>query len=169
MNGLDYAFLGVIVISALVGLLRGFVRETLSLLVWVGAFWLAMRFSVEVASRLGGVIENPSLRVAVAFVALFLSVLILGAIINYLVAGLVSKSGLRTSDRVLGVVFGAARGVLVVALVVVLVELTPLVETSSWQGSTLVAVLQPMLVHFQKWVPAEMQVDAIQGLSGLGR
>jgi len=169
MNGLDYTILGVIAISAVVGLFRGFVRETVSLLVWIAAFWLAMSYSVEVASRLSGLIDNPSLRVAAAFVALFLSVLIVGVVANYLLASLLSKAGLRTSDRVLGVLFGVARGMLVVALVVVLVELTPLVESSSWQGSAIVTFIQPLLGHFQKFVPAEIQVDVTQGFSGFSR
>ena len=169
MNGLDYTILGVIGISAVVGLMRGFVRETVSLLVWIAAFWLAMTYSVEVAPRLSGMIDNPSLRMAAAFVALFVSVLIIGVIVNYLLASLLSKAGLRTSDRVLGVLFGMARGVLVVALVVVLVEMTPLVESDSWQGSTIVAFLQPMLVHFQKFVPADLHVEVTQGLGGFSR
>jgi len=169
MNGIDYTILGVVGISAVVGLMRGFVRESVSLLVWVAAFWLAMTYSVDVAPRLSGVIDNPSLRVAAAFVALFISVMIIGVILNYLLASLLSKAGLRTSDRVLGVLFGTVRGVLVVALVVVLVELTPLVESDSWQGSTIVAFLQPMLGHFQKFVPAELQVDVTQGLGGFSR
>ena len=169
MNGLDYTILCVIAISALVGMLRGFVRETVSLLVWIAAFWLAMTYSVNVAGHLNGVISNPSIRVAAAFIALFVAVLIVGVIINYLLASLLKKVGVRTSDRVLGVLFGLARGVLVVALVVVLVELTPLVDSSSWRGSVIVGYLHPMLDHFHRLLPSEFHASLAQGLSGFSR
>jgi membrane protein required for colicin V production len=169
MNGLDYTILCVIAISALVGLLRGFVRETVSLLVWIAAFWLAMSFSADAAAHLSGVIGNPSMRLAAAFIALFVSVLIAGVIVNYLLAGLLKKAGVRTSDRLLGVVFGIARGALVAALVVILVELTPLVESNAWQGSLIVGYLHPMLNHFHKLLPAGLHAEIDQGWSGFSR
>jgi len=169
MNGLDYTILCVIAISAFVGLLRGFVRETVSLLVWIVAFWLAMSFSADAAVYLSGVIGNPSMRLAAAFIALFVSVLIVGVMVNYLLASLLKKAGVRASDRVLGVVFGIARGALVVALVVILVELTPLVESTAWQGSLIVGYLHPMLNQFHKLLPAGLHADITQGWSGVSR
>ena len=165
MNALDYTILCIIAISAVVGLMRGFVRETVSLLVWIAAFWTAMNFSADVAQYLSGLIDIPAMRLAVAFVILFVSVLIVGVIVNYFLAGLLKKVGVRTSDRVLGVVFGVARG----ALVVVLVELTPLVESSSWQGSLIIAYLHPMLSHFHKLFPADLHASVAQGWSGFSR
>lgn len=157
MNGLDYVMLGVIAVSAVVGLLRGFARETVSLLVWVTAFWLAMNFSDALADHLSGFIHNPSIRLATAFVALFMSILIVGVVANYFLAKLLKKAGVRTSDRVLGVLFGMVRGLLVVALVVVLVGLTPLVESPSWRDSLIVGYLQPLVGHF-KFLPGDLQV-----------
>lgn len=169
MNALDYTMLAVIGISALLGLLRGFVREVVSLLVWIAAIWLAMTYSSGMAERLGGFIHNPSARLAGAFIALFLSVLIVGVIINYLLASLLKKAGVRTSDRILGVMFGMARGVLIVILAVVLVELTPLVDSSSWRDSLLVEHAHPLLAYFQKLLPAGMRVGMNHGWGGVGR
>jgi membrane protein required for colicin V production len=166
MNGLDYTILCVVAISALVGLLRGFVRETVSLLVWIAAFWSAMSFSADVAVHMSGVIGNPSMRLAAAFIALFVAVLTAGVIVNYLLARLLKKAGVRTSDRLLGAVFGIARGALVVALVMVLVELTPLVESSAWQGSLIVGYLHPMLNRFHKLLPADPLASMAQGWTG---
>ena len=78
MNVLDYTILVVMGLSALVGLLRGFVRETVSLLVWIAAFWLAMTYSAAMADNLTGFIHQPSLRVAAVFVGLFVAVLLVG-------------------------------------------------------------------------------------------
>jgi membrane protein required for colicin V production len=169
MNGLDYVILIVIALSALIGLLRGFVRETVSLLAWIAAFWLGMSYSGRVAAHLGGVIASPSLRLAAAFIAIFLAVLIAGFVINYLLASLLKKAGVRTSDRVLGVVFGVARGLLVVSLAVVLVELTPLVKSPSWRGSVIVGYMQPMVGHFHNYLPGGPALRVTQAGGGIGR
>jgi len=169
MNVLDYTILIVMAISALVGLLRGFVRETVSLLVWIGAFWLALTYGAAAAERMGGFIQEPSLRMAAAFVALFVLVLVAGMVINYLLASLLKKTGLRFSDRILGVLFGLARGGLVVGLGVVLVELTPLVESASWRESILIGFLQPMLADVHRYLPSGLHTAAIQGFSGFSR
>jgi membrane protein required for colicin V production len=91
-----------------------------------------------------------------------------GVIINYLLANVLKKAGVDTSDRILGVMFGLARGVMVVALVMILVELTPLVESASWRDSMIVGLLQPMLAHVQKLLPSELHASVVQGFGGLG-
>ena len=153
MNILDYTILIVMGVSALVGLLRGFVRETISLLVWIAAFWLSLTYSADVAGRLTGFIHQPSLRMVSAFTMLFILVLLAGVVINYVLASLLKKAGLGISDRILGVIFGLARGGLVVGLVMVLVELTPLVDSSSWRESMIVKFLHPMLVDIHRLLP----------------
>jgi membrane protein required for colicin V production len=92
-----------------------------------------------------------------------------GVVINYLLANLLKKAGVRTSDRILGVMFGLARGVMVVALVMILVELTPLVESAGWRESMIVGLLQPALAHVQKLLPAELHTGVVQVSGGLGR
>lgn len=169
MNGLDYAILSVIGISALLGLWRGFVRETVSLLVWITAFGLAMTLSAKLAAHLSGVIDNPSTRAAAAFIFLFVAVLVVGVLVNYLLASLVKKAGLRVSDRVLGGMFGMVRGVLVVVLAVILVEVTPLDESAHWRGSTIVGSVQPVLGRFQKFFPTELHAGIAQGFGGFSR
>ena len=169
MNALDYTILIVMGVSALVGLLRGFVRETVSLLVWIAAFWVAMTYGADVADHMTGFIHQPSLRIAAAFVMLFVLVLILGAVINYLLASLLKKTGLRLSDRILGVLFGLVRGGLVVGLVVVLVELTPLVESASWRDSMIIGFLEPMISHVHKLLPSDTHATVTQGFAVFSR
>ena len=169
MNVLDYTILALLGISALVGLLRGFMRETISLLVWIAAFWLAMTYSADVAVHMAGFIHQPSLRVATAFVAIFVLVLLVGVVINYLLASLLKKTGLRFSDRILGVLFGLARGGVVVGLVMALVELTPLVESASWRESMIIGFLQPVLTHVHKLLPSGLHATVTQGFSVFSR
>jgi len=169
MNSLDYVIVAVIAISALVGLLRGFVRETVSLLAWLAAFWLAVAYSEAVAVHLSRFIAAPAVRFGVAFVVIFLGVLIAGMIVNYILASLLKKAGVRTSDRILGGLFGTARGLVAVGLVVVLVELTPLVQSPSWRGSMLVGYIQPMVSHFHRYVPGAPAPRVTQASGGIGR
>ncbi|MFV8835601.1 CvpA family protein [Aquisalimonas sp. APHAB1-3] len=145
MNWLDYAILAVIVLSALISLIRGFVREVISLVVWVAAFWISIRYADRLAVYLADYIASPTLQLGVAFVALFVVTLIIGAIINYVAGQFVGRTGLTGTDRYIGVIFGLLRGVVVVGVLVLAAGLTALPREPWWQESVVVH-------HFQPWV-----------------
>lgn len=135
---IDWAIIAVVVISSLVSLRRGFVKEALSLCAWVIAGIVAWLFGGALAEHLVAYIETPSLRIIAACSLLFVATLLVGALVNFLVGELVRVTGLSGTDRVLGMVFGAARGALLVVIAVGLVSLAPVHEDSWWQQSTLV-------------------------------
>ncbi len=134
----DWLIIGVIAISALISLARGFVKEALSLLTWVIAGLVAWMFGGALADLLIGYIETPSLRVIVACTILFVLTLILGGLINYLIGQLVRVTGLSGTDRFLGMIFGAARGVLLVVVVIGLLSLAPVEGDIWWTQSELI-------------------------------
>ncbi len=138
MSWFDIAMLAVILISALISLVRGFVKESISLATWLAAGFIALSYYLVLADLLLPYIESPTMAQAVAFALLFLATLIVGAIINYMVSQLVSKTGLGGTDKTLGVVFGAARGVLIIAMIVLFAGLTPMPSEPWWQQSILV-------------------------------
>lgn len=143
MNWVDVVILGIIGTSALISLARGFVREALSIAVWIAAFVLARYLSAPLALVLAPYIESPTLRIGAAFAIVFVGVLLLGALLNYLAALLVGSTGLTGTDRSLGVVFGAGRGVLVVAVLLLLLGLSDVPREAWWQESVLVRGFTP--------------------------
>lgn len=154
MIWIDYTILGLILISLIIGLFRGFIREAFSLLVWIVAIWVGLTFSREFSVFLESVIAIPSARIAASFALLFFVTLILGSIIGYLLGELVKKTGLTGSDRFAGMIFGIARGMVVVAVLVMLGGLTPLPEDPWWKESKLIPPFQSLALWLRDHIPS---------------
>ena len=156
MIWVDYVIIGIIALSALIGLLRGLVREALSLTAWVAAIWVAVQFSGQLAPVLTTYISVPSLRLIAAFAALFLGILILIGIINFVIVRLLEKTGLGGTDQMLGVVFGIVRGVVVIAILVLLAGATPFPKDPWWNQSMLIVYFEDMAVIVRNVLPADI-------------
>jgi membrane protein required for colicin V production len=152
---LDFAILGIILLSALISLARGFVREAFSLAVWVLAFWVSWSFFRDLEVPLQAWIGSPTARLGIAFAALMIATLTIGGLVNYLIIQLVERTGMSGTDRLIGMVFGAARGILLVAVLVLLAGLTPLPNESWWLKSTLVGYFQELSFWLLDLLPPE--------------
>ena len=147
MNWIDYSLIAIVGLSALISLMRGFVKEALSLVIWFLAFFIAKNFYVALAEYLTS-FTDPLLRNGVSVAILFVTTLIVGAVVNNFIGLLVHRTGLSGTDRLLGVIFGAIRGVLIVsALFFFLDAFTQLPSTREWHQSQLL----PHLSHIVKW------------------
>lgn len=135
MVAADLIVLSIIVISIVVSLMRGFVKEALSLAGWLVSLWIAMTFSSGMAELFGDSIKDPTLRLLAAFVSLFILSLFVGAIINFFATQFVQRVGLTGIDRTIGGVFGFLRGILLVTIIVMLLGLTTLPKESWWDDS----------------------------------
>lgn len=148
MNWVDFVILGIIGLSALISLVRGFVREAISIATWIAAFVLARMLAGPLSQHLAAYIESPTLQFGAAFAAIFVTVLLTGALLNYLASLFVDKTGLSGTDRTLGVVFGAGRGLLVVVFLLLLAGLTSVPREVWWRESVLVTGLTPWVCRF---------------------
>ncbi len=128
---IDYIIIGIIAFSVLISIFRGFVREVLSLGSWVVAFIVASQFYPYLATYLTQ-IESPYVRNGSAIGILFIATLIVGAIVNYVIAQLVDKTGLSGTDRVLGAAFGLVRGTLIVAAMLFFIDTFTNFEQADW-------------------------------------
>ncbi len=157
MSGIDYLILGVIAVSATIGIWRGFVREALSLIVWVAAFWLAYTWASSLEVMLVDLLADQAVRVIVCFIVLFLLVHIVGFVISRLLSSLIKSIGLKGVDRVAGAGFGFVRGFVAVAALVLLVEMTPLTQEAMWQQSFIV----PMFKDAMQWAQLQYPLDSL--------
>lgn len=141
----DYAILIIVALSSLVGVLRGFVKEVFSLAVWAAAFLVAWHFSGDVAELMSEAVTLPSARLAMGFAGLFVAVLLVGGLANYLLGKLVETTGLSGTDRLLGGVFGAARGLVLVIAVLLVSGFTPLPADPWWKESDTIQRMMPLV------------------------
>ena len=141
-NWADWSILAIIALSSLFSLKRGFVKEALSLVTWVAAFVIARTFNPNLQTLLVDLIDTTVLRAVAAFAILFIGTLIVGAIINNLIGLLIKMTGLSTTDRLLGVIFGVARGLIIVVVTIALLRVTPAVDGIWWKESVMITKLQ---------------------------
>jgi membrane protein required for colicin V production len=134
----DWAIIAVLAISTLMSLRRGFLKEALSLGTWIAAFVVARQFHGPMDQLLETQIVDSLMRSIAAFAALFVGTLLVGAALGFLLGALINATGLSSTDRVLGMVFGFARGALIVTVVIGLLNLTPLVDDSWYTNASLV-------------------------------
>jgi membrane protein required for colicin V production len=156
MIWIDFAIIGVIFISLVIGLMRGLIREALSLITWILAIWVGLNYGRSLSGFLEQFIAYPSIRMAVSFLILFFLTLILGSVIGYLLGELIKKTGLTGSDRFAGMIFGIGRGLLVVAILVMLAGMTPIPEDPWWNESKLIPPFQSLAIWLRDNMPADL-------------
>jgi membrane protein required for colicin V production len=155
---LDYALISIILLSGIISLIRGFVREAFSLVTWIAAFWVAISFNDELAEYLKNSIAQTEVRVAASFGILFVATLLVGGILNFILGSLMQHAGLSGTDRMLGVLFGLGRGILLAALLLLIASLTPFPQQAWWTQSQLVTYFEPLEQWMAQFLP-RLQLD----------
>ena len=155
MTLLDYAVFTIVGVSMLLGVIRGFVREVIALGSWVVAFIVSSAYGGDVAPLLAQQIPDEKWRVLAAVVAVFVVVLVVVNIVAMLASKLIKSAGLAIEDRLLGSVFGLARGVLVVLVLVLGAGLTVLPRQPVWKDAMLAAPLVKLAEIVKPWLPQD--------------
>lgn len=153
MTAFDFMVIGVVGLSTVLAFMRGFVRVFVSLAAWVLGVVGAVRFSEVVGGMLPDFGETPATRYIVAFVLILVGVLIVGALLGYLLSRLLRAVGLGFLDRMLGAVFGAARGLLIAVILVLFAGMTTAPRTDWWQNSLTSPPLTMAALTLRPWLP----------------
>jgi membrane protein required for colicin V production len=144
MTVFDYVVLAIVLLSVLISVIRGLVREVLALIAWAAGFVAASVFAADIAALLAPEVPDERLRLLAAFVGVFLAVL------------LATSPGLGLEDRVLGGVFGLARGALIVMALVLAAGLTALPRQPEWREAFLSGPFEAFAGHIKSWLPARL-------------
>ena len=138
MNLLDLIIILLIFLSGLIGFFRGFIREALSIIVWLIAIWLAWTFSESTAIAFFTWIDPPEIRIWAARLSIILVSIIVGTLAAWVIGRFIKKIGLGYSNNSLGILFGFARGFLIFGLIVILVEYIDIDQSAWWIESRLI-------------------------------
>lgn len=155
MTWADYAIIAILFVSALLGLVRGFLREVVSLLVWTLGFWLAVRYAATVGDAMKFVKTSED-RLVVGYIIVLVAVLIAGTLAGMLVKKLVDSSGANAGDRSLGTLFGAARGVIIVTVLILVGSMVLRPPPPWWRDSRLIPYAAPLVAIARRFAPAKI-------------
>lgn len=133
----DYAIILIMLVSMLVGLIRGFVKEVVLVIIWIVGVIVAVRYSPMLSEIFTTMVHSPHARLVMSFAILMLAILLLGALANYILSKTLEKSGLTGTDRVIGLVFGLIRGIVLVGALILFAHLTVLPKTPAFIHSYL--------------------------------
>ncbi len=150
----DYLVLFVLATSVIVSMLRGLVREMLSLLGWIVAFVVANAYGAELAAMLPAAIPGEVVRLIVAFVALFIGVRILMGLLSMAVSALVEAGGMTLADRGLGGLFGLGRGLVIVLAGVILCGMTSIPQQDFWREALFSPIAETGVRTVKPFLPA---------------
>jgi membrane protein required for colicin V production len=156
MTYFDYVVIGIVAVSLLFGLWRGVVGEVIALAAWGIGIFAAIEFGAPVGNSVFAGLSDPALRTLAGCVVIFVGILVSMAVLNMVVRSMVKALGLSVSDRILGMIFGLMRGVLVCMVLVGLGGMTSAPTQSWWRDATLSAPLETVVMAVKPWLPDDL-------------
>jgi len=156
MTSFDYIVLSIVGLSVVLSVMRGLVREVLAIMGWLAAFYVARTYASQILPMMPANIPTEPLRVLAAFLVLFLATLLVVSLLAIALTAIFKTIGLGWINRLLGAIFGLARGVLIVCIVVFLAGLTNLPKDTSWRNAMFSAPIEAMVISMLPWIPISM-------------
>jgi membrane protein required for colicin V production len=161
MTPADYAILVILFVSAILGLVRGFLREVASLLIWILGFWLAVRYAPVIGDSLKFV-KSTEDRLIMGYGVVLLATLIASTLVGMLLKKLVESSGAGVGDRSLGTLFGAARGVVLVTTLILIGDAALVPQPPWWRESKLIPYAAPLVKVARRLTPVHVDFHPLQ-------
>jgi membrane protein required for colicin V production len=163
MTSFDYTVLVIIGVSIVVSMMRGAVREMLAIIGWIAAIYVAKTYATQLIPLLPPDIPSEALKILAAHIIVFFGVLLVASLLIIALSSLIKKIGLNWLNRGVGAVFGFARGLLIVCVLVFLAGLTSLPKDARWTNamfsSPLEALVKSMLPFVPQMVAKHVQYD----------
>ncbi|MFZ2268418.1 MAG: CvpA family protein [Azonexus sp.] len=156
MTVFDYVVIGVVGLSLVFGLWRGVVGELIALLAWGLGLFAALEFGGRVGQLVFSGINDGSMRMLAGCVLVFVGVLVAMALVRLAIQRMVKALGLSMSDRLLGMVFGLVRGVLVCMILVGLGGMTAAPKQIWWREAMLSPPLETVVLAVKPWLPDDL-------------
>ena len=153
LHWVDYVIIAIIGLSVLTGLFRGFIKELISLSVWVLAIWIAVKYAACLDPWTMKFIQDKTARAAAGFIIVLILVLIAGGLVNALLSFILKRSGLSGTDRLLGMGFGFVRGIFVVSLLILIAKMLSLPTDQYRQESRLYTKFDPAVNWLYEKMP----------------
>ena len=159
MSGFDFIIVGIFAISVVVGVMRGFIREALSITSWIMAIWLGLTFCEPAGDYLSQYVSIPAdaFRTAAGFGLVFVGTLFLFSIISFIVTKLLVRDAIKGTDRALGLGFGAVRAMAIVVVVLLIARGMGLENSGWWQSSRYLAYFVPTANYIEQLLPEQLQ------------
>jgi len=161
MGGFDWIIAGIFLLSILVGIMRGFIKESLSIVSWIAAVWLAITFCSQAGDVLGQFIDIPNqkFREWGGFAVIFMSTLFVFAIVRHLIVKLFVRGAIKGTDRVLGIGFGALRAGFIVVVFIIIIRGLGVTENGFWADSQLLPYFELPATYVESMLPDDWQTE----------
>ena len=156
MTELDYAIIAMVLVSVAIGAWRGSIREIINIGGWVVAFILAHALSADLAPYFADWMVEPGYRLIVAWILIFVAVLIFAQLLASVLSELVRKLGLSGVDRVLGAIIGLFRGALVVVVLALAAAMTTFPQSLMWKNAALTPSIEIAALYARALLPPSL-------------
>ena len=156
MPWIDIVIIAFFVISILIGIYRGFVKETLSVASWALAAFMAFKFGEQASVYIKPYITQEPLDLAIAYVAVFLVSLIVFAVISHIISQIFASSGMTGIDRSIGSIFGALRAAVILVVLILVGRFMAMDNQSWWLDSQIIPYFEPLVEWFKSFLPVDI-------------
>ena len=156
MGGVDICILVGLLLPAVIGVIHGFLNIIFSIIAWILALGISIKFGAVFSPLLENYIETELFRDMLAFVGLFIISLMLFSLIGYFIVKLLGRAGLTAADRILGFFFGFVLGGAIITVIVFLAGFTAVTGKDYWHNSLLIEPFQHISVWGSQYLPEDI-------------